>query len=421
MNLRHTLLLLPIVLGACRSGLDAPESADDLRTIDGLSAAGRHEDALIAAEAYRQNHPDDPEGLVQFRRAKAAVMLQQARQACFAEKNLEALEMTREALKIAPDEPVLAHWELKLERKLAQIHAANGDEFFASSSLDAAREEYEKALEYVPGDPAASAGLAQVLLQLNYRRGMGEQYYEDGVHLLRDYWLEQAKTRFAYTNKYLPANDRAKERGSMVASQLAGARCSLAAGMEAQGLWAAARNEYRFALLLAPEHPEAVTGLARTRVEAEAEDKLREVERLTRNKQYDKAREVIEAGLAMTKLQSERFEGAKAGIEEAILENSYQSALALESDQDFEGAIAAYDKLLERRNYYKDALARRDTLRTYVTKAAELYQQVLDSADPADKLRYLRQIELFWPEYRNLPELIRLLKPALTPGEPGNP
>ena len=148
---------------------------------------------------------------------------------------------------------------------------------------------------------------------------------------------------------------------------------------------------------------------------------MREIDRQIFNKQWDKAREGIEVGLAMTKFQADKFEGAKAGIEEAILETGYQTALTLESDQDYEDAVAGYDKLLAQRDYYKDALARRDTLRTYVEKAAGLYQQAKDATDPAEKLKLLKQISLFWPEYKDVEELIELLKPAATPAEGAKP
>ena len=148
---------------------------------------------------------------------------------------------------------------------------------------------------------------------------------------------------------------------------------------------------------------------------------LREVDRYTRSKQWDKAREAIEAGLAMTKFQTDAFDGAEAGIEEAIVENDYRTAITLESDQDYEDAIKAYDKLLAHREYYKDALARRDTLVAYVEKATGLYQQAMDATDPLEKLKFLRQISLFWPEYKNVEELIDLLKPAALPEGEGKP
>lgn len=415
MKIRSSWLALPLFLVACKSEGDNPEYAGSLKAVDELSAHGRYEDSLVAAQAYHQAHPDDPEGERQFRRAKAAVMLETARKLCFAEKNLEALEMVREAKKVEPEESVIADWEQKLLLKLAALHARNGDEYFASTNLEGARDEYEKAILYSPDDINAKAGLTQVLLQINYRHGMGQGYFEDGVHMMSDYWLQQAASHFAYTGKYDPKHQKAKTNKLIVDTQLAAARCTLAVGLEAQGLWAGACNEYRIGLLVDPESAEAKAGFERTRTEAAAENKLREIDRLIRAKKYDEAVVAIDAGIALTNLQTDKFEGRRAEIEEARLESAYQSAIVLETDQDFEDAVKAYDKLLSQRDYYKDTLARRDTLKGYIEKADALYKQALESTDAAEKLELFKRIQVFWPRYKNVQELVALLKPAAKP------
>jgi tetratricopeptide (TPR) repeat protein len=416
MNFRLVCASFVLFATACQSSSGDGKPIDRLSEVDRLSAHGEYAEALVVAEAYHRNHPDDEAGERQYRRARAAVMLDQARALCFADKNLEALEQVRQAMLIEPDESVIADWELKLTRKLAYLAAAAGDEQFASSDLDGAREQYELALSYAPDDVNAKAALSQVLLQINYRRGMGESYYEDGVHLLRDYWLEQARGRFSYTKKYTPKNTEAETRKLDVEAQLALSRCTLARDLERGGLWAGARNEYRIALLIDPDSSVAKEGFDRTRIEAEAEEKLREIDRLTRHKRYAEAMEMIQIGRTSTNLQADKFDGMAAGIEEAQLESSYSSAMALESDQKFEAAIAAYNAILERRDYYKDVLARRETLTTYVTKATGLYEQALATTDPQEKLRLLRQISVFWPAYKNTGELIELLRGA-TPAD----
>lgn len=415
MKIRTASLSLTLALFACNSSGSNPESPDGLKSVDDLSAHGRYPEALIAAESFHQAHPGDAEGDRQFRRAKAAVMLQQARDLCFAEKNLEALEMVRSAKVVEPEEKVIADWEQKMLAKLAMIHTRNGDEDFASSNLDSARDEYEKAVSYAPDDPTAKAGLTQVLLQLNYRRGIGQQYYEDGMHLMSDYWLQQATTRFSYTGKYLPKLEKAKNNKKIVDLQLAAARATLAGSLEARGLWAGACNEYRIALLVDPTSVEAKEGHDRTRVEAAAEEKLREIDRLIRARKYDEALVAIDSGLAMTKVQGDKFEGRRAEIEEARLEALYNSAKALEADQDYAEAVGAYDKLLAQRDYYKDALARRDTLHGYIEKAESLYKQALESTDPTEKLDLFKRIVVFWPRYKDVQAMIDLLKPATKP------
>jgi tetratricopeptide (TPR) repeat protein len=171
MNFRLVCASFVLFAAACQSSSGDGKPIDRLSEVDRLSAHGEYAEALVVAEAYHRNHPDDEAGERQYRRARAAVMLDQARALCFADKNLEALEQVRQAMLIEPDESVIADWELKLTRKLAYLAAAAGDEQFASSDLDGAREQYELALSYAPDDVNAKAALSQVLLQINYRRG----------------------------------------------------------------------------------------------------------------------------------------------------------------------------------------------------------------------------------------------------------
>lgn len=425
MRFRPALCLLLVPLAACQAfGPDpaAGSEASSVERVEAFSRQGQHAEAVLAAEAYHAEHPDDPEGARQLRRAKAAMMLDQARRLCFDDKDNEALLLVRQALEEEPDERVLQEWERKLLTKLAGVHTAHGDEFFATTDLDAAREQYELALSFVPDFLRAREGLSQVLLQINYRRGMGENYYREGVQLMTDYWLEQSRTRFVYVNKYQPANDRAKMRKGEVDAHLAASRCTLAADLERLGLWAGARNEYRLALIVDPDSVEAAEGLDRTRIEAGVQDKLREADRLIRARKWDQALEVIREARAQTKHQVEKCDGAADGVDASRLEQSYQHALALEADQDFEAAVLAYDRLVESRGYYKDVLTRRETLRAYIAKAGPLYDQAMAATDPAEKLRLLKQITLFWPEYRNVRDVIGMLEAiGSTPAEPSAP
>ena len=50
--------------------------------------------------------------------------------------------------------------------------------------------------------------MAQAVLQINHRKGLGESYYNDGMRALSNLWLQQARSRFAYSDKYEPESRR---------------------------------------------------------------------------------------------------------------------------------------------------------------------------------------------------------------------
>jgi tetratricopeptide (TPR) repeat protein len=412
MNLRRLAFALPLaLLAGCRA---APQGSEHPGDVNHLVMHGDYGPAVELAEREARENPRDEAAAERYRLASVALLLEQARRACFEDRDEFALEKVRAALAIAPDLEVVQNWSEKLLTKLADRHIDEAREWYAQYNLEAARQSYEKALNYRPENAHAQASLAMVLIQLNYRAGMGEKYYQEGVGLLRDAWLEQARSRFDYTRKY-KENERAKSRGAQVRRQLAEARTTIALDLERSGLFAAARNEFRIALLLWKDLPEATEGLERTKLEELAANLLREAEMLRLRGRFDDAEERVAQAQTLGAQQAETVEGAKAGIEESRLEQLYDKALALESDQQFEEAVALYGKLLEKSSYFKDAIARKETLESYIAKANTLYAQAQAATVQDEKVRLLQQIAIFWPEYKDVQQLLELLAPPKPP------
>jgi tetratricopeptide (TPR) repeat protein len=287
-------------------------------------------------------------------------------------------------------------------RKLSRTWLERGLELHASGKLAEAVEAYEKALEYAPGDPSALNGLGDAIIQINYRDGMGKQYFEEGIRSLSAYWLEQARSRFSYSDKYQPEDPKTLQRKKQVDALLAQQRVTVGKGIEATGRFGAARNEYRLAVALEPENAEAKAGLDRCTNESKAAKLLEQAKMEIVRQRLDHALELIEEGEGLTTVQKDMFEGARAQVEQSRFELKYQSALALERDYQYEKAIAKYDELLQETEYYKDSIARKETLQEYVRLAAELYEKALKAATDDERLESLRKIRVFWPEYKDV-------------------
>jgi hypothetical protein len=128
--------------------------------------------------------------------------------------------------------------------------------------------------------------------------------------------------------------------------------------------------------------------------------------------EFAPARDYLERGKETSLVRKDLFDEALAGIDDARAAKTYQKALDLEHDFRYEAAIAKFRELLEGRDYYEDAISRLRTLEDYVSDAAALYGRVQESDDPAEQLQLLRQIEVFWPEYRDIRERLRALEAA---------
>ena len=128
----------------------------------------------------------------------------------------------------------------------------------------------------------ATRGLARVLLRKNYRRDIGETYYLEGVRFLRALDLHESHHSFGAAVKYQGQTDDVARRDGQVMTSLAGERMAVALSLEEAGLFPAAHNEYRLALLLDPDFAEAIEGRARTQVDVEVDTLISDADMLIR-------------------------------------------------------------------------------------------------------------------------------------------
>ena len=246
---RTGLLLLGFgALAACKSGGIDPE-----QDVAWLVRHARFAEAVEAAQRRAEADPDDPRAQALVRDARVAYVLHQGRQAVFDENPQEGLELFLAAAELDPNNRFVQDWIVKTKRQLAVEWLDRAADLGGSDQLDEAEQAFEKVLEFVPGDPEGQRGLARVLLLQNYRAVQSKSYFDDGVRSFRDYFLQQAQRNFDVSYKYDRENDRAQARSADVAQMLAKERLAQAYGLEEQGLFHAAGNEYRLVLLIDPD------------------------------------------------------------------------------------------------------------------------------------------------------------------------
>lgn len=398
-------LALCVVLGACA----ATRTRSGVEQVDELVSHGRYQEALELAADLAGRRPRDERVQAAHRQASVAFLLDRARELTFLDKDEEALVMVEQAREIDSESPQAAVWEGKVRGKLAHRWHDRGLEYHADGNLAAARECYARSMEYQP-TPRARKDLASIVLQLDYRAGLSDDYYHEGLRAFRDYALPVARSRFSYAEKYRPDDERAERRMGQVDALLSRERVAFAHRLEEDGYFAAAKNEYRIALLLDPDLEEAEEGFERMSAEADADLYLDRSEMMVLRGELDRARDEIAAGREITRLQGERFDDLLEDIGDAQLRALYETALDLEHDYRFPEAIDAYERLLEQREWYEDARTRKATLEDYVQRAHELYLAAARTGKRDERIDYLRQIEVFWPEYRDVQERLRRLE-----------
>jgi tetratricopeptide (TPR) repeat protein len=393
---RRPLAPLALALAAgCASESPKNEVVDLIRD-------AHYTDAVRLAAERAEQHPDDPAAAALHRDATVALLLDQGRQSVFEGRLEDALDLFNQALALDPHNPATSAWIVKTRDELTRVWLDAGLELILAESFEQALEAYQLALYYTPEVEEGLLGASRVLFLMNYRQGMGEDYYNQGVRAVYKHLLTQARGKFSYVGKYMPRDDRAKERRAEVESELAKERNIVARGFEDQAYYGAAFNEYRLILMLEPANAEAKAGYERMEREVKAQRLLSEADKLVRQNRLDEALAKLEQGSEMTQLQRDRFSLLVNQIEVAHWEALYRQGTDAEQDYRYEDAITAYGRLLDEAEFYEDAADRKKTLEEYVERAKSLYANLETATDPAEQEQILREISLFWPEYRDV-------------------
>lgn len=393
-------LALLALFAACQT---APEKE---RSVSELSSAGEYDAALALAEKQAAEAPDDAYLQNVKRMAEVAVLMDAGRVAHFEGQLEVALEKFFQANAIAPDHVVINSWIDKTVKDLAVKTMQAAARATMMNELEAAETMYERVLVFDPESEDAKAGLGRTLLLKNHRKGMSEEYYKEGLRSMREYWLGQASTQFSAMGKYAPEDDRAGFRNEQIGELLGQDRVLVAKDFEEQELFHAARNEYRIALLIDPTNEEALRGFERLDREVQAFAKLSEAENAALRGDLDKAQAALVEGVGLTDAQRPEFVAAKIDIDEARAEELYQAGLDAEADGRYPAAVAKFDELLQGTGNYKDAVARRKTATDFIKLATRLYGEAMNAQEPKVKRAKLEQIMVFWPEYRDVAELL---------------
>lgn len=379
---------------------------------------GRYELALTNARRLAEQNPGDERLQALYRDAQVAMLLDRARGEIFHGDPTRGLELLEEAWEIVPGHPTVANWIGKTRAQLATHWLDVAAENTGSEGLGAAREAYEKVLEYEPENIDARRGLGQLLLLENYRAGMSKTYFDDGLSNFREFLLEQAKREFTVSRRYAE-NEPAIARGEQVEVLMAEERLAQARTLEEDGLYFAARNEYRLVLLIEPHNIEGRAGLDRMDREVRATRSLAEADMEIRRGQLDKAKESLAEADTLTEAQVDHVSLLRSGIEEKRLDDLYASARSLTEDYRYPEAVAAYDELLALEPDYRDARSRKSTLEEFISMAEEFYALATETSDDAVAEEYLRRIHpVIWPEYRDVVERLKAIDARRAAAQP---
>ncbi len=413
--------LLPAVLG-CQSTSNRPANV----VID-LVQQGQYEAAVVEAKSLIKHKPDDPELQRLLRDAEIALLLSQGRDVSFSGDPERSLEYFREALRLDPDNDVALGWVAKTRVQLAESHLDYALSLTDPHDLDEAEAEFEIALSHIPEGNygsrverirlQAELGLVRVLHLKTYHETLSASQFEEGLRSFREFLLARAKHGFDVAYEHHSGNKKAQTRSKEVDVIMANEGISKAEGLEADGFFHAARNQFRMVLLIDPKNAIAREGLDRTDLEARANEHLSSAQMKIIRGEFEQAAELIEDAGEMTTDQADSVGLVAAELEDARLAKLYETAVGLERDYRYPEAVAAFEVLLEEVGFYEDAVARRDTILEFIQLAEECYANALAATTDEEAASYLRRIPVFWPEYKDVEQRLAAIEARAGDGD----
>ncbi len=405
--MRSLIPILLFALVACQAIEPEEEEVIDIRT---LIIQGEISEGLRAAREAHLADPDDATAREIYRQASIAALLERGRKLSLADRDVEALADFDAALELDPECVQVDMWRRRTTRKLSDGWYRQAREMHAEGRLVEAGEAYELALDYDRENMLALEDLYRVGVQLGYREGLSDKYYNEGITALRAAKLFVAGSRFDYSQKYRENNVRAERRRGEVDTELSRFFTERGIQLEEDGYFAAARTEYRMAGYLDEGNEEARAGFDRTTVEAEAHELYRSGEMWLHRGEWDEAEIALRQGLKLTKVQVERFHALIDTIDDRRIQAAYENALTFEHDFRYREAIVGYRRILEERQYYEDTRTRLSDLERTVAQVEELYASLATLGSPEEELETLRAIDLLWPEYEDVQARIDALE-----------
>ncbi len=406
-----SLCALALVAASTSCSLFSPFSKGSSDTVDALIRSTRYQEALDLAADRAERSPGDSDAQGDLIRAEAAWLVDQGRDLVFAGDHPAALAAFQAAAERLPENPAIQNWVRKAEGELAADHRTLAFDAEGAGEFKLAAEHYSKALFYTPADSISMAGLERVQVVAEYRAEKATEYYRDGIRTLRRLQVPEALHNFQAHQKYAPEEVAGLHRMIEVEGLMSEERRRIGEELESMGLFRGALLEYRLAEQYGSEDEQLMGDIERMEREAEVQDLMSEAERAGLAGDFDGALEILGRAGEQTELQLAEVEGARNQILSDNIDRLYSHALELEEDFRYREAIEVYTDLLDQSGgYYLDAISRRDTLGDHVADAVRLYAAARETTDVDERIRYLRQIQLIWPTYEDVAEVLARLE-----------
>lgn len=403
------------------AGCGAPS---ELREAEKAWERGDYIAALDYAERALSESPDNQRVRSFHRKARLRGLTQLGQRLVFLDRDKDAIAVLERALELDPYDFYAQEWISKARLKLAQRGVKRAKAHVVSGELDAAQLEFQRAIEYDPGNINAREGLAVLNEAKAKRVDRSRSEFLHGLRARAGGELAVALYHFRIAVEKDPANDQAREAMDEVRAELGRSRLETGKREEAAGSFRAALMDYEIAAEMMPDDEDIARRLEICRKEVRAEDLVGEAELQLFRGEYSEAREKLEEAFGISVQQKIDIQDLLVVAREREAADDYQVARDLELQDRFDEALEAFRALDEKMPGFRDTRAVIARLDATVSAARTAYAAGLEAEKNGEFDEALRQyVEavIAWPTYEDVAERIERLRAMQDPQAPSPP
>ncbi|MEO0477880.1 MAG: hypothetical protein AAF196_00220 [Planctomycetota bacterium] len=361
-------------------------------------------------ERVRAEDPEDPEGERIHEFVRRDYLLWKARNAIFANEEVEALGLLEEVLTRDTDDAEALGLRSKCRQKLAVMNVQRAQTLQISELDKDLREAfrlYSEALEFDPGNVEAEEGLAEVDGFWAKRRANAEERRIGGIRALANGFPDRAAHDFQVALDEDPRMESIDNAYAQARREIAEQNFALGQRAEENAHWDSARAIYEsladsgFELSGLEERLEFVTK------ESEARKLFQQAEVAIFQANFADARELLEEAAGLSEIQ--RADIAIAQI--LVTEREAEIRAAQAGDQDLQGelrrALEIYLEIQADAPVELDVDAKIKDLQIRIEEATKAYDAGRKAEDVGDDEEAISQyglVELFWPGHEDAAE-----------------
>ncbi len=417
MTIRRNVVLLCALLSACASNSAIEDSRAFLDQGYVLQAFQSIETEYLAQ--LRDGGEVDAEVKEAYDSLHFRLLLEQARQAIYANDELRGIELLNDALQLRPGEEVSLSLVARAHRKLAIRATSEGQDLLAKADLEGAMTAFAKALEYLPDHEPAKKGLGAVRESVSRLHAEAQAQFLEAIRKLPQFRFPEADWHATAALTRDKSRDDAAEVQKRAQRELADEARLRADANRVDKKYGAALMDYRTARRLWPELPGIDGFVQQMEREVEVVAKTERAQLAIKAGRLSEAKSLLDEAFEQSTLERGAINELRFQIRRQAGQIAYDAARDLELQGLKVEALAAYTALAaDWPDGMLDEQTRIGALQNDIAGAEREFaagEAAEQAKDPAAALDHYRMAKTYYEKFKDVVARVTRLASAVAP------